>query len=62
MEIMKTSANEKPTKSTLTLHEAMKLVLSDVEGNQMHAADLADEIYRRGLYLKKDGARRNITK
>lgn len=56
-EILKSSENETPTKPSLTLHEAMRLVLSEVEGHQMHAADLADEIYRRGLYKKKDGSK-----
>lgn len=56
-EILETVKNETPAKPRLTLHEAMKLVLSEVEGNQMHAADLADEIYRRGLYKKKDGSK-----
>ncbi len=40
-----------------TLQEAMKIVLVDVELNQMHAADLADEIYERKLYFKKDGSK-----
>ncbi len=39
----------------LTLQKAMKLVLKDAEGRKMHAAELADEIYNRKLYLKKDG-------
>lgn len=56
-EILISNENEKPLNPSLTLHEAMRLVLSDVEGNQMHAADLADEIYRRGLYRKKDGSK-----
>ena len=38
-----------------TLQEAMKMVLKEVEGGNMHAAELSDEIYRRKLYLKKDG-------
>ncbi|ETA82341.1 hypothetical protein [Youngiibacter fragilis] len=38
-----------------TLQEAMKIVLKEVEGMKMHAAELSDEIYRRKLYLKKDG-------
>lgn len=43
--------------STYTLQEAMKIVLKEKEGNKMHAADIADEIYRRGLYYKKDGGK-----
>lgn len=38
-----------------TLQEAMKIVLLDVDNHTLHAADLADEIFRRGLYAKKDG-------
>ncbi len=44
-----------PSTPKLTLQEAMKLVLKDTEGRKMHAAELADEIYKRRLYLKKDG-------
>ncbi len=39
------------------LHEAMKIVLSETDDKIMHASDLADEIYLRGLYLKKDGTK-----
>lgn len=42
-----------------TLHEAMMMVLSEAEDKTMHAKELADEIYRRGLYLKKDGSKAN---
>ena len=44
-----------------TLHEAMKIVLSEAENKTMHAAELADEIYRRRLYLKKDGRKAEYT-
>ena len=44
-----------------TLHEAMKIVLSEAENKTMHAAELADEIYRRRLYLKKDGSKAQYT-
>ena len=44
-----------------TLHEAMRLVLSEAENKTMHAAELADEIYRRRLYLKKDGSKAEYT-
>jgi len=44
-----------------TLHEAMKIVLSEAEDKTMHAAELADEIYRRRLYLKKDGSKAQYT-
>ena len=40
-----------------TLQEAMRIVLSGVEGNKMHAAVLADEIFNRRLYLQKNGAK-----
>ncbi len=40
-----------------TLHEAMRIVLSEAENKTMHAAELADEIYRRKLYSKKDGSK-----
>lgn len=33
----------------------MKLVLLATKDKIMHAADLADEIYKRRLYLKKNG-------
>ena len=44
-----------------TLHEAMRIVLSEAENKTMHAAGLADEIYRRRLYLKKDGSKAEYT-
>ncbi|WP_242826525.1 hypothetical protein [Caldisalinibacter kiritimatiensis] len=44
-----------------TLHEAMKIVLSEAENKTMHASELADEIYRRRLYLKKDGSKAQYT-
>ena len=44
-----------------TLHEAMKIVLLEAEDKTMHAAELADEIYRRRLYLKKDGSKAQYT-
>ena len=44
-----------------TLHEAMRIVLSEVENKTMHAAELADEIYKRRLYLKKDGSKAEYT-
>lgn len=39
----------------LTLQEAMKTVLLDAKDHQMHAAELADAIYDRGLYVQKNG-------
>ena len=44
-----------------TLHEAMRIVLSEAENKTMHAAELSDEIYRRRLYLKKDGSKAQYT-
>jgi len=44
-----------------TLHEAMRIVLSEAENKTMHASELADEIYRRRLYLKKDGSKAEYT-
>jgi antitoxin Phd len=48
-------------KSNYTLHEAMRIVLSEAENKTMHASELADEIYRRRLYLKKDGSKAEYT-
>ncbi len=42
-------------KSGYTLQEAMKVVLMEQGDQKMHAAKLADEIYERGLYYKKNG-------
>jgi len=39
------------------LHEAMQIVLSEQPGRMMRAVDLAEEIYSRGLYRKKDGTK-----
>lgn len=39
----------------ITLHEAMCIVLSSTEDGTMHASKLADEIFARRLYFKKDG-------
>lgn len=50
----KESAEEdKPTK--MTLHEAMNVVLSRSPNKKMHVTEMADEIFRQGLYKKKDG-------
>jgi len=45
----------------LTLHEAMKIVLSEAENYTMHASKLADEIYDRRLYLQKNGQKAQYT-
>jgi antitoxin Phd len=39
----------------------MKIVLSEAENRTMHAAELADEIYRRRLYLTRDGSKAHYT-
>ena len=44
-----------------TLHEAMRIVLSEVENKTMHASELADEIYKRRLYLQKNGKKAQYT-
>lgn len=41
--------------ATYKLHEAMQIVLKEQSGYMMHAADLANEIFKRKLYLKRDG-------
>lgn len=38
-----------------TLHEAVRIVLAETESKQMPAAEVAEEIYQRGLYRKRDG-------
>lgn len=48
---------EQEYKAEYKLHEAMEIVLLEAAGNQMHAADLAETIYKRGLYYKKDGTK-----
>jgi antitoxin Phd len=49
------------SRSDYKLHEAMKIVLEEQPDKTMHAADLADEIYRRRLYLKKNGGKAEAT-
>ncbi|XJZ27716.1 hypothetical protein ACF5W4_02390 [Bacillota bacterium Lsc_1132] len=44
-----------------TLQEAMKIVLSEIENKTMHASELADEIYKRRLYLQKNGKKAQYT-
>jgi len=57
MESIPTEMDEQENRVVYTLHEAMKLVLDGAKDKQMHAADLADVIYKRGLYSKKDGSK-----
>ena len=47
--------NKESVSGTYTLQEAMKIVLADVENNTLHAAELADIIYERKLYVQKNG-------
>ena len=42
-------------KLNITLQEAMKIVLSEVENKTLHASKLADIIYDRKLYVQKNG-------
>lgn len=44
-----------------TLHDAMKIVLSQVENKTMHASELADIIYERRLYVQKNGGKAQYT-
>lgn len=59
-QLTETKASQIET-SNYTLHEAMRIVLSEVEDKTMHASDLADEIYKRKLYLQKDGGKAQYT-
>lgn len=40
-----------------TLQDAMHIVLSESENKELHASILADEIYNKRLYFKKDGTK-----
>ena len=51
---IKEASRERPRR---TLQEAMKMVLLETNDNQMHAAELADIIFERRLYIKKDGGK-----
>ena len=53
------SFQEKPV--NYTLQEAMRIVLSEAEDKTMHASKLADEIYKRRLYLQKNGKKAQYT-
>lgn len=62
--IVKYDSDSKPVDEVMkivspkyTLQEAMMEVLLEREDRIMHAAELADEIYNRKLYLKKDGTK-----
>ena len=47
--------------TSYTLHEAMRIVLSEAIDKTMHASELADEIYERKLYLQKNGGKAQYT-
>lgn len=49
------NSNKSSTSAAYTLQEAMKIVLSEVENNTLHASELADIIYERKLYVQKNG-------
>ena len=44
-----------------TIQEAIKKVLSEADNNTMQASELADEIYKRKLYLQKNGKKAQYT-
>ena len=44
-----------PRQSSMTLHEAIKVVLEEA-GHPMSTREIAVEVNRRGLYRKKDGS------
>ena len=44
-------------KSQHTLQDAMRIVLLEAEDHTMHAAALAEAIYQKGLYYKRDGTK-----
>lgn len=49
------NSNKATASGNYTLQEAMKIVLSEVENNTLHASELADIIYERKLYVQKNG-------
>lgn len=52
-------AKEKQT--NYTLREAIKIMLSEAKDKTMHASKLTDEIYKRRLYLQKNGMKAKYT-
>ena len=50
-----------PQRPVMTLKEAARAVLETAESDQMHVSELADLIYEKGLYLKKDGSKAPYT-
>lgn len=57
MPLLKSNEQKLVMKSKHTLQEAMKIVLLEAENHTMHAAALAEAIYEKGLYYKKDGTK-----
>ncbi len=51
------SAPTIPAAERLTLHEAMRAILEDADGGPVPARQVANEIGRRGLYVRQDGGR-----
>lgn len=49
------NTNKTVASGNYTLQEAMKIVLTEVENNTLHASELADIIYERKLYFQKNG-------
>lgn len=50
----KKSADKTPR---LKLHDAIKIVLDETDSKEMSAAELAETLYQRGLYTKRDGSK-----
>ena len=55
--LLKSNEQKLVKKSKHTLQNAMKIVLLEAEDHTMHAAALAESIYQKGLYCKKDGTK-----
>jgi antitoxin Phd len=53
----KKPAASQPQQATMTLKDAAVVILEKQEHTQLHAAALADLIYKEGLYTKKDGTK-----
>lgn len=47
--------NPSADRTTYTLQEAMRIVLSEAKDKTLHASELADIIYDRKLYVQKNG-------
>lgn len=55
--LLRSSESTESVESTIkiTLHEAIKIVLLNSNGKAMHTKDIADEVFKKKLYLKKNG-------